>query len=50
MSRPDGRAPDDLRPVEIARHFIPHAEGSVLITLGQTRVVCTATVDRKSVV
>lgn len=47
MSRPDGRAPDDLRPVEIARHFIPHAEGSVLITLGQTRVVCTATVEER---
>ncbi len=47
MPRPDGRAPDDLRPVEIARHFIPHAEGSVLITLGQTRVVCTATVEER---
>jgi ribonuclease PH len=47
MPRPDGRAPDELRPVEIARHFIPHAEGSVLITLGQTRVVCTATVEER---
>jgi ribonuclease PH len=47
MPRPDGRAPDELRPVEITRHFIPHAEGSVLITLGQTRVVCTATVEER---
>jgi len=47
MPRPDGRASDQLRPVEIARHFIPHAEGSVLITLGQTRVVCTATVEER---
>jgi len=47
MPRPDGRAPDQLRPVEITRHFIPPAEGSVLITLGQTRVVCTATVEER---
>jgi ribonuclease PH len=47
MPRADGRRPDDLRPVEIARHFIPPAEGSVLITLGQTRVVCTATVEER---
>ncbi|MDR7486174.1 MAG: ribonuclease PH [Armatimonadota bacterium] len=47
MPRADGRQPDDLRPVEIVRHFIPHAEGSVLITLGQTRVVCTATVEER---
>ncbi|MDR7556548.1 MAG: ribonuclease PH [Armatimonadota bacterium] len=47
MPRADGRAPDALRPVQIVRHFIPHAEGSVLITLGQTRVVCTATVEER---
>ncbi len=47
MPRADGRAADELRPVEIARNFIPHAEGSVLITLGQTRVVCTATVEER---
>ncbi|MCL6553859.1 MAG: ribonuclease PH [Firmicutes bacterium] len=47
MPRPDGREADALRPVEIVRHYIPHAEGSVLITLGQTRVVCTATVEER---
>jgi ribonuclease PH len=47
MPRADGRAADALRPVEIVRHFISHAEGSVLITLGQTRVVCTATVEER---
>ncbi|MDR7486847.1 MAG: ribonuclease PH [Armatimonadota bacterium] len=47
MPRADGRQADALRPVEIVRHFIPHAEGSVLITLGQTRVVCTATVEER---
>ncbi|MDR7544373.1 MAG: ribonuclease PH [Armatimonadota bacterium] len=47
MPRADGRGADALRPVEIVRHYIPHAEGSVLITLGQTRVVCTATVEER---
>jgi len=47
MPRADGRAPDELRSVEIIRPFIPHAEGSVLITLGQTRVVCTATLEER---
>ena len=43
--RADGRAPDDLRPVKITPDFIPSAEGSVLIEVGQTRVIVTATVD-----
>ena len=47
MPRPDGRLLDALRPVTITRHFIPHAEGSVLIALGATRVVCTATVEER---
>jgi ribonuclease PH len=47
MPRVDGRSPDALRPIEITRHFIPHAEGSALITVGQTRVVCTATVEER---
>ena len=47
MPRPDGRLPDALRPVTITRQFIPHAEGSVLIALGATRVVCTATVEER---
>lgn len=47
MPRQEGRRPDELRPVTITRHFIPHAEGSVLIALGATRVVCTATVEER---
>jgi len=43
--RADGRAPDQMRPVKFTADFIPVAEGSVLIEVGQTRVVCTATVD-----
>ncbi len=47
MLRADGRAADEMRQVQITRNFIPHAEGSVLITLGETRVVCTATVEER---
>ena len=43
--RADGRAPDDLRPTKITPDFIPSAEGSVLIEVGNTRVIVTATVD-----
>jgi len=44
-ARPSGRAPDELRPVRITRHFTRHAEGSVLIECGDTRVLCTASVE-----
>jgi len=43
--RNDGRAPDELRPVTITPRFIKHAEGSVLIEVGDTRVVCTVSVE-----
>jgi ribonuclease PH len=43
--RPDGRACGQLRPVKLTPDFIPVADGSVLIEIGQTRVICTATVD-----
>jgi ribonuclease PH len=43
--RADGRAPDDLRPVKLTPDFISSAEGSVLIEMGRTRVIVTATVD-----
>ena len=43
--RSDGRAPDQMRPVKLTPDFVPVAEGSVLIEVGQTRVICTATVD-----
>jgi ribonuclease PH len=44
MSRPDGRAPDALRPVRLTRGWLEHAEGSVLMEFGRTRVLCAATV------
>ena len=43
--RADGRSPQDLRPVKITPDFIPSAEGSVLIEMGRTRVIVTATVN-----
>ncbi|HXA61508.1 MAG TPA: ribonuclease PH [Streptosporangiaceae bacterium] len=45
MSRPDGRANDQLRPVGLQRGWLDHAEGSVLIEFGGTRVLCTASVQ-----
>ena len=48
FARPSGRAPDELRPVRITRGFTQHAEGSVLIEFGATRVLCTASVEAKA--
>ena len=45
--RDDGRAANALRPVTIQRGFTRHAEGSVLVSFGHTRVLCTASVDEK---
>ena len=47
MARVDGRANDEIRPITITRNFNKYAEGSVLIEAGDTKVVCTATVDEK---
>ena len=44
MPRPDGRADDALRPVRISRNWLDHAEGSVLVEFGKTRVLCAASV------
>jgi ribonuclease PH len=44
-TRPSGRAPDELRAVRFTRSFTKHAEGSVLVEFGSTRVLCTATVE-----
>ena len=44
MSRIDGRTPDQLRPVSIERGWSKHAEGSVLVSFGDTKVLCTASV------
>lgn len=43
--RADGRSPDELRQVRITRHFNKHAEGSVLIEVGDTKVICTVSVE-----
>ena len=43
--RPSGRSPDQLRPVTITRNFTCHAEGSVLIEFGNTKVICNASFD-----
>ncbi len=45
--RPSNRTPDQLRAIRISRHYTKHAEGSVLIEFGDTRVVCTASVEEK---
>ena len=47
FSRPSGRTADQLRTVSIERGFTRHAEGSVLVSFGDTRVLCTASVENK---
>ena len=46
MSRPSGRRPEQLRQVKITRDYTCHAEGSVLIEFGNTKVICTASVEQ----
>ncbi len=45
--RPSQRTPDQLRPIRITRHYTKHAEGSVLIECGDTKVICTASVEAR---
>jgi ribonuclease PH len=45
--RPDGRRTDELRNIKITRKFIKNAEGSVLIEMGETKVICTASIEDK---
>ncbi|HAP40332.1 MAG TPA: ribonuclease PH [Nitrospira sp.] len=47
MGRIDGRRRDQIRPVKVTRNFTKHAEGSVLIEMGDTKVICTASVEEK---
>ena len=47
LLRPDGRRPDEIRPVKITRPFTRYAEGSVLIEMGETKVICNASVEEK---
>src|SRR5215210_181453 len=46
MPRPENRANDQLRPVTITRQWLDHAEGSVLVEFGKTRVLCAASVTQ----
>lgn len=43
--RPSGRAAEQVRPIKITRHYTKHAEGSVLVEFGETKVLCNATVE-----
>lgn len=45
--RPGGRAPDALRQVRLTRHYTKHAEGAVLVEFGDTKVICTASIEDK---
>src|SRR2546423_15273159 len=47
MQRSFGRAAGELRPVRFQRHYTKHPEGSVLVEMGETRVLCTASVEEK---
>ena len=47
LSRPSGRRPEQLRPVRLTRRYTRHAEGSVLVEFGDTRVLCTASVEER---
>ncbi len=48
MSRPSGRAAGEMRPVKFSRHYTVHAEGSVLVEFGNTKVLCNASIDDKT--
>lgn len=45
MTRPDGRTPDELRPVNMTLDFMPYAEGSCFVEMGDTKVICTASIE-----
>jgi ribonuclease PH len=47
-ARPDGRRPNQPRPLRFERRVLPHAEGSALVTMGRTRVLCTASVEDRA--
>ncbi|MDA0739668.1 MAG: ribonuclease PH [Nitrospirae bacterium] len=47
LQRIDGRRRDEIRPVNIIRPFIKHADGSVLMEMGDTKVICTASIEEK---
>jgi ribonuclease PH len=46
-ARPSGRTPDALRPIRLTRQYTKHAEGSVLVEFGETKVICTASIEER---
>ena len=44
--RPSGRKPEELRPISLTRQYTVHAEGSVLVEFGRTKVICNATLEQ----
>jgi ribonuclease PH len=47
MQRPSGRSPDQLRDIKFTRHYTKHAEGSVLVEFGDTKVLCNASIEAR---
>ncbi|MDH3831216.1 MAG: ribonuclease PH, partial [Gammaproteobacteria bacterium] len=45
--RPSSRAPDEMRHIRITRNYTMHAEGSVMVEFGNTRVLCNATIEER---
>ena len=45
MKRPDGRRPNQLRKIKVTKNYMKNAEGSCLIEFGETKVICTASVE-----
>ncbi|MDH5408405.1 MAG: ribonuclease PH, partial [Gammaproteobacteria bacterium] len=45
--RPSGRSPEQIREIRLTRNYTKHAEGSVLVEFGDTKVICTASVENK---
>ncbi|WP_296676328.1 ribonuclease PH [Novosphingobium sp.] len=45
--RPSGRAPDEMRVINFEPHYTKHAEGSVLVSFGHTKVICTASIEER---
>ncbi|MEM8845233.1 MAG: ribonuclease PH, partial [Pseudomonadota bacterium] len=47
MQRPSGRSPDQLREIKFTRNYTKHAEGSVLVEFGDTKVLCNASIEAR---
>ena len=49
MQRNDGRAPDEIRPLNFELNVAPHAGGSVIVSMGNTRVICAVTIEHEQI-